>query len=564
MVANLLGRFFEKSPIAYAYQKIILDDRGVPIDYEFLDINGAMETLLSVKTTEIVGKRLREVCQGADQVKMEQWIERCGEVALNNKTITVDERECIFGERLSAKVFTLDKFYFATIIVDVQTVVPLEHVIDGFVHSNLDMLCVVNMSGQFIKVNKAFENKLGFSSRELEGKSILSFLHPEDRSETIEMLKTLKEQRHVNGVVNRYKHKNGSYKDIEWRVEASGELIFSSARDVSESKMLERELKRQNEELVQLAENLKATNEKLQTTSVTDELTGLYNRHFLDQKITAEIERADRYKEPISLYIFDLDHFKRVNDTYGHPVGDDVLKQTARIGSENIRSTDVLVRFGGEEFIVLLPRTTREGAIEAAEKMRVAIEKCTHVKAGKVTASFGVAERNRAESFKNWYKRADESLYQAKNNGRNCVFSYTQDTLPVATVNIQWRNEWESGNNEIDEQHRELLRLANGLIELSLAAVAPEKVIAQLDRFLNHVAYHFEHEMKALVAISYPEAVHHAEIHKTLIGKALKFRKDYQNGELKPSAFFSFIVDDVMMGHMLREDVRFFPFIPKD
>ena len=407
------------------------------------------------------------------------------------------------------------------------------------------------------------ENLLGFSSVELEGNSILPFIHPGDVAETGEVLKALKEQKSVKGFANRYRHKDGFYKEIEWRVEVSGDLIFSSARDVTESKAMERELKRQNEDLAQLAENLKTTNEKLQAISTTDELTGLYNRHFFDQKITAEIERADRYNEPISLYIFDLDHFKRVNDTCGHPAGDDVLKQTARIGSKNIRSTDVLVRFGGEEFIVLLPQTTREGAIEAAEKLRAAIEACNHAKAGRVTASFGVAERNRSESFKSWYKRADESLYQAKNNGRNCVFSYTQETLPVATVNIQWRDEWESGNKDIDEQHRELLRLANGLIELSLAAVEHEKVMAQLDRFLNHVVHHFEQEMKELVAISYPETVHHAEIHKTLTAKALKFRADYQNGELKPSAFFSFIVDDVVMGHMLREDVRFFPYIAK-
>ena len=104
--------------------------------------------------------------------------------------------------------------------------------------------------------------------------------------------------------------------------------------------------------------------------AMTDRLTGLRNRQFLDQEIDAVIEHADRYREPLSLVVFDLDHFKVVNDTWGHPVGDEVLKQAALIVSGLVRKSDLLVRIGGEEFLIMMPQTNLCGALAAAEKIR--------------------------------------------------------------------------------------------------------------------------------------------------------------------------------------------------
>lgn len=126
------------------------------------------------------------------------------------------------------------------------------------------------------------------------------------------------------------------------------------------------------------------------------------------------------------MIIFDLDYFKRINDTWGHPIGDEVLKQTAEITSSLIRKTDIIFRVGGEEFVILLPKTNISGAQEVAEKLRDTLDRSKHPIVGKFTASFGVGERLGYESFESWYKNVDRALYNAKNEGRNRVVSYLE------------------------------------------------------------------------------------------------------------------------------------------
>lgn len=117
----------------------------------------------------------------------------------------------------------------------------------------------------------------------------------------------------------------------------------------------------------------------------------------------------------------DIDHFKKVNDTWGHSTGDDLLRQIAGIAAKKLRDTDILIRYGGEEFLIVTPQTSNEGARVVAEKIRSAIEEFHHPVAGTKTASFGVSERMSGESFDHWYHRVDEALYLAKNEGRNRV-----------------------------------------------------------------------------------------------------------------------------------------------
>ena len=296
--------------------------------------------------------------------------------------------------------------------------------------------------------------------------------------------------------------------------------------------------------------------------AVTDELTGLHNRHFLEQNIDMAMEHSDRYEEPLSLVIFDLDHFKRVNDTWGHPAGDAVLKQTAHIAQKTVRCSDLLIRFGGEEFMAVMPHTTAAGAAAAAEKLRKALEDFEHQSAGQVTASFGVAERKKHESFKIWYTRADEALYRAKQCGRNQVVDCSAEERSVALVHIDWLPEWECGDPQIDEQHKKLVGLSNNLVAMSLLPVVEQKkVLLWLDRLFKHLGQHFACEEAILSDIGFPDAAEHATEHKQLLDKTLQIQESYLRDEIKASAFFSFIVDDVIMGHMIQADSCFFPFI---
>lgn len=293
-----------------------------------------------------------------------------------------------------------------------------------------------------------------------------------------------------------------------------------------------------------------------------DQLTGLYNRHHFETIITEEMDRSDRYNVPLSMLMIDLDNFKVVNDTWGHPVGDDLLKLTAKVIKKTIRGADIAIRLGGEEFIVLTPQTDKYGAAEAAEKIRAAIEKEPHPIAGVRTVSVGAAQRMSNESYRHWYRRLDDALYLAKENGRNkVVISDENEILPVESVRIHWQPEWESGNNEIDKQHQELIEITNELLNMSFAGRDSQATRQQIELLLNHIVHHFEYEESLLVKVGFPTYMTHANIHKGLVAKALRLTESYDKGEVKVSAFFSFIVDDVIVGHLADNDVGFFSFV---
>jgi diguanylate cyclase (GGDEF)-like protein len=158
-----------------------------------------------------------------------------------------------------------------------------------------------------------------------------------------------------------------------------------------------------------------------------DSLTRLYNHGHFQEVLRSEIDRAQRYGNPLSLIMLDIDHFKRFNDTWGHQTGDKVLKQTALLLSALVRVSDLPARYGGEEFALLLPHTPYEAALELAERLRVGVERKVNVTGPKgekvnVTSSFGVATFPRhADSAAGLIAIADEALYSAKEAGRNRV-----------------------------------------------------------------------------------------------------------------------------------------------
>ncbi len=177
-----------------------------------------------------------------------------------------------------------------------------------------------------------------------------------------------------------------------------------------------------------LAENaLKESEERYRLLSVTDGLTGLFNsRHFYEQ-LQSEVERAGRYRRPLSLMVIDADNFKRVNDTYGHLQGDRVLQSLAQVIGQTLRRTDSAYRYGGEEFAILMPEAALEAASIVAERLRKTFVETPHHPAEQVvmhcSVSIGVAEYQAGESVQTLVKRADDAAYQAKRQGKNCVVS---------------------------------------------------------------------------------------------------------------------------------------------
>ena len=175
-----------------------------------------------------------------------------------------------------------------------------------------------------------------------------------------------------------------------------------------------------------LQDELRRSNELLQQLSSTDALTQLYNRRHFMRSLAVEFERTDRYGSPLALVLFDIDHFKKVNDACGHQVGDEVLRGMGALTLSLVRSTDIAARYGGEEFCVLLPETDREGAIEFGQRLRLAVEDEVFGAAGqdlRVTVSVGAAScpSSSVENGEDLIRLADEAMYRAKRAGRNRV-----------------------------------------------------------------------------------------------------------------------------------------------
>jgi diguanylate cyclase (GGDEF)-like protein/PAS domain S-box-containing protein len=165
----------------------------------------------------------------------------------------------------------------------------------------------------------------------------------------------------------------------------------------------------------------KKIQEQLKKASITDHLTGLYNRVKFNEVLNDEVKRMRREISNISLIMFDIDRFKQVNDNFGHPVGDEVLIKLANLVKNYVRETDIVARWGGEEFMILVKATDLDGASKLAQKLREEIEKEEFSIVGHITCSFGVAEYRGKGDEKTLLTRVDEALYRAKNNGRNRV-----------------------------------------------------------------------------------------------------------------------------------------------
>lgn len=179
-----------------------------------------------------------------------------------------------------------------------------------------------------------------------------------------------------------------------------------------------------NIELVKAHNDLKLAYDKMEFMATKDPLTGLLNRRAMMTRIDLEKNRFNRKKSPLSIILSDIDHFKKVNDTYGHDVGDEILIELSKVFTTTLRSTDAICRWGGEEFLILLPETNIQAAFEVGEKLRSAIQNHNFNDAlpkGSITTTMGIAQFENNLSIKKWIKYADEALYCGKESGRNCV-----------------------------------------------------------------------------------------------------------------------------------------------
>jgi diguanylate cyclase (GGDEF)-like protein/PAS domain S-box-containing protein len=264
------------------------------------------------------------------------------------------------------------------------------------------MVCATDPDGYLTRVNPAFEQTLGYSSEELLSQALTHFVHPDDVARTREELEAVIAGQASVAFEIRCRCKDGGYKWLHWNAvpDPSGSRIYAVARDVTAQKQLE----------AQLAE-----------AALRDPVTGIPNRRHLERVL----DLAGDETRSTAVLVLDLDHFKQVNDTFGHSTGDLVLKQFAELLQAHMRPTDIACRFGGEEFVAVMNGVSRVTALQRAQAICEAVRRVDFLGMGtRLTVSVGVAVApDEGPSARAVLPLADAAMYAAKRLGRDRVMS---------------------------------------------------------------------------------------------------------------------------------------------
>ena len=557
IIKNQFSLFTARSEDGYCFQRILLDENNLPYDYQIISVNEALLKIFQKNKDHFIGRRITDQLLFSAEFS-NQLAKLYSNVSISKNT---ESKEIYYKElkkMILVTVFYMGKNSCVTRFSNVSEEKIVEKSFTEIFNYNPEFLVITDEKFKIVKVNKTFEQIAGNNLEVILYNGFLKFIHIEDIAETLNSLTKVNDVNPMVTFCNKLRKNNNTYIEVEWWCMLNKGYIYLSGRDVTAEKVMKRKIEQANKELLMLHEQLKEENEKLLKSAITDELTGVYNRKFFEKRVVEEMEIADRANEHISLIIFDLDRFKLVNDNFGHQFGDEVLKRTTQIAGDLIRKTDFLNRVGGEEFAIILPNTNKAQAVFVAEKVRKALEDNQHFKVGQVTGSFGVAERMKAESLRSWYKRADNALYQAKNTGRNRVVDSDKIDIPLVSLQVQWRQEWNCGNDEIDEQHDKILQIANDLITKIYAGASHNECMDMIKLFLEYAVNHFATEERILMEIEYDGLIAHIKKHEYLTNKAIYLKECYEKKELQPAAFLSFIIDEVVVEHLTKEDTKFF------
>lgn len=247
-----------------------------------------------------------------------------------------------------------------------------------------------------------------------------------ENTDLYQSIKSCFEDCQARQFVNHFQYPDGTSAYFSLRLQCVPEGVLIMSYDVTTKVIAEQELTRQNEKLEQAVSEktteLRILNEQLHLQSVTDELTGLHNRRFFMNRLREEYVRYKRYKGKACLCIIDIDSFKQINDTYGHNVGDMVLKAAANALNSHIRESDIVARYGGEEFTLLMPDTNLDSASQLLERIKSGFQVSDTLAQYKVTFSAGIAQlKEDIPTLDDLIKSADEAMYTAKALGKNRI-----------------------------------------------------------------------------------------------------------------------------------------------
>ncbi len=234
-------KMFKSSPLGYAYHRIITDEKGIPVDYEFVEINPAFEKLTGLKRENTINRRVSEIIPSIMTDEFD-WIALYGNVALKGAKESFEQYASLLKKWFMVEAFSFQRGYFVTVLSDITEAKRRQRHFENFFEINLDLLCMADVKGYFVKLNKEWEKVLGYELKDLENRKFLDFVHPDDVQKTKNTLNKLACKKDVLGFTNRYISKSGEEKVIEWRSRPHEEMIYAAARDVTAQRKTELEL----------------------------------------------------------------------------------------------------------------------------------------------------------------------------------------------------------------------------------------------------------------------------------------------------------------------------------
>lgn len=288
-----------------------------------------------------------------------------------------------------------------------------------------------NPKGVITYVNDKFCEISGYTRDELIGKPHNIIRHPDMPREAFKKLwDTIKAKKSWQGVVTNMKKDGGQYivdTTVIPILDIDGDVVeyIAIRHDITELEETKQQLRNINKAMKNKVDELYSMTNTLEQKAYKDNLTGINNRENFEDIFSIEIANAKQNNLPLSLIIFDVDHFKIVNDTYGHQAGDIILIDLVKLVADHIKNGDVFARWGGEEFVILTPLTEITGATNLAENLRKLVQSHPFGYVGnEITLSFGIAQLSGEDTKKTLFEKADGALYEAKKNGRNRVEVY--------------------------------------------------------------------------------------------------------------------------------------------
>ncbi|MFN2340922.1 MAG: diguanylate cyclase [Halanaerobium sp.] len=448
----------ENMPVAFAYHKVIFDQNNKAVNYIFLEINKKFEELTGLKKDEIIGKKVTDVLNGITKDKF-NWIQFYGEISLSGESKTIKQYSEPLDKWYKIKAYSDDEKYFTTIFSDITEDKKREQKIEKnkeryqtIFNSAPIGFMLENENGKIIEVNEVMCEDSGYSKAELEGSNVLDkMVSPEYQELAKENIKRILEGENLEFDV-KTSTKDGQMKyyhlkETNITLPDGNKGIISMHLDITDRVKKEK---------------------KIEYLAYKDSLTDLYNRKFFE----AELQRMDtKSKLPISIIIGDLNGLKIINDSYGQKKGDQLLRKTAKLLKEVVTKNDVLARYGGDEFTILLPQTTNKKAQKIVDR----IKSKSNNKKSEITLSIslGVATKeNEKQNIMEVLKQAEDEMYQNKlSESRSSKSNIVQGLLNTLNAKSSETKEHAVRMTKLAFDFGEKLNLSNSeLNRLSLLA----------------------------------------------------------------------------------------------